>query len=93
MAQRLLALLTGLAFAAVPATAAAAPSELYDCGTSFKDNVGNGWCHGTGTFRIVVGCADGTSVKSPWIRIHGGFGTLGVSCRAAATGVNIGEAA
>jgi hypothetical protein len=93
MAQRLLALLIGLAFAAVPATAVAAPSGLHDCGTKFEGNVGNGWCHGTGTFRIVVGCADGTSVKSPWIRISGGFGTLGVSCRAAATGVNIVEAA
>jgi hypothetical protein len=92
MPKRLLALLAGFAVAAIPATAVAAPSQLHDCGTKVDRNVGNGWCHGTGTFRIVVSCADGTSVKSPYIRIYGGYGTLGVSCRKLATGVEIVEA-
>ncbi|PRY42579.1 hypothetical protein [Umezawaea tangerina] len=91
MGKRLIALLIGIAAASAPAVAVAAPSGLHDCGTKVERNVGNGWCHGTGTFRIVVDCADGSSVKSMWIRISGGYGTLGVSCRALATNVTIVE--
>lgn len=95
MPKRLHALLAGFAafaVAAIPATAVAAPSRLHDCGTKVDRKVGNGWCYGTGTFRIVVSCADGTSVKSPYIRVHGGYGTLALSCGDLATGVEIVEA-
>ncbi|HWO68282.1 MAG TPA: hypothetical protein VNO31_50450 [Umezawaea sp.] len=42
MPQRLLALIAGLALAAVPAVAAAAPSTLHDCGTKVAKSVGTG---------------------------------------------------
>jgi hypothetical protein len=84
------ALLVGSALAS-PAVANAAPSGLHDCKTSVNRNVGNGSCHGTGTFRVDVTCADGSTVKSPPLQIHGGFGTLGVSCRSAATSAKIVE--
>jgi hypothetical protein len=74
---------------AVPTTAMASSDGLYDCGTSHKGRVGNGWCSGTGMFRILVSCADGKTVKSPWVRVTHGKGTLGVTCQSLATGVEI----
>jgi len=94
MTQRLLALIAGLALAAAPATAVAAPSRLHDCGTKVDRSSAVGWCQGTGAFRVVVTCADGTTVTSGLARITGGYGALYASCRnsaVAATGAKIVE--
>ncbi|MBB5955621.1 hypothetical protein FHS29_002202 [Saccharothrix tamanrassetensis] len=89
MVNRILAAL--LFLLAVPATALAS-SGLHDCGTSVQDRVGNGWCHGSGTFRLVVSCEDGRTARSPWISVAGGKGMLGVSCHSRATGAVIEKA-
>ena len=94
MAQRLLALIAGLALAAVPAVAVAAPSALHDCGTKVAKSVGTGWCQGSGTFTIKVACDDGTTVTGSWIRISRGYGYRSLSCsnQALATSATIVEA-
>lgn len=70
----------------------APPSGLHSCGTSVDGNVANGWCEGTGTFRVIAACEDGRFARSPWTTIRGGNGTLGVSCWSKAVGAEIEEA-
>ncbi|GAA3461860.1 hypothetical protein ACFFSW_15440 [Saccharothrix longispora] len=90
-------LATVLVLAALPATTGAAsadPEGLRSCGTSVEESVGNGWCSGSGTFRVVVACDDNRFARSPWITISGGKGTIGVSCHgpARAVGAEVEEA-
>lgn len=62
------------------ATTAHADPGLYGCGTSVSGSTGNGWCSGTGTFRLVVACDDGKFARSWWMTIESGDGTVAVSC-------------
>ncbi|MDQ2586339.1 hypothetical protein [Saccharothrix yanglingensis] len=59
-----------------------------------EDSVGNGWCSGSDTFRVVVACDDNRFARSPWITISGGKGALGASCHgpARAVGAEVEEA-
>ncbi|MFI9817535.1 hypothetical protein [Saccharothrix variisporea] len=65
------------------ATTAHADPGLYSCGTSVNGSTGNGWCSGTGTFRVVVACENGTFARSPWVTIQTGQGMIGTSCTSA----------
>ncbi|WP_309114442.1 hypothetical protein [Saccharothrix sp.] len=88
----LTAALVMLAASAATATAATAHAEpgLYGCGTSVSGSTGNGWCSGSGTFRLVVACDDGKFARSQWMTIHTGQGTVGISCtNAKAVGAEI----
>ncbi|MEU7526869.1 hypothetical protein AB0A74_14150 [Saccharothrix sp. NPDC042600] len=72
------------------ATSAHADPGLHGCGTSVSGSTGNGWCSGTGTFRLVVACEDGKFARSRWMTIQTGDGTLAISCtNAKAVGAEI----
>jgi len=78
----------------LPATAASAspgpgpdPAGLHSCGASVQGDSGTGWCSGSGTFRLVVACDDGEFARSAWLDVHGGRGTVGVSCVAGSPAV------
>ncbi len=77
-----------------PGVASASDTGLYACGTSVRGNAANGWCAGSGTFRVVAACEDegGRFARSPWTTISGGGGTVGVSCWSKAVGAEIEEA-
>ncbi|CAL9362506.1 hypothetical protein SUDANB95_00695 [Actinosynnema sp. ALI-1.44] len=83
-------LLLGTATTAATATSAHADPGLYGCGTSVSGSTGNGWCSGTGTFRLVVACEDGKLARSWWMTIETGDGTVAISCaNAKAVGAEI----
>ncbi|XVV02157.1 hypothetical protein ACQPW3_32995 [Actinosynnema sp. CA-248983] len=83
-------LTAALVLLAASATTAHAEPGLYGCGTSVSGSTGNGWCSGSGTFRLVVACDDGKFARSQWMTIHTGEGTVGISCtNAKAVGAEI----
>lgn len=79
------AALSGFAAFAAPTVFAAQPTTgLRDCGTEVRGSAGTGWCSGTGSFRVQVNCADGTSVVSGRAILHDGYAQMSLGCPSSA---------
>lgn len=91
------AALSGFAAFAAPAVfvapavfAAQPPTALRDCGTEVQGSAGTGWCSGTGSFRVQVNCADGTSMVSGRAILQDGYAQMSLGCaRSAASSAQI----